>query len=75
MSEKAASAQKGLQDAVAARDANTQKRGEMRGQLFDAVGLAAALATPIKVAADFEQSMAKVGAVSRASDSELAVEW
>ncbi|MBE0470515.1 MAG: phage tail tape measure protein [Methyloprofundus sp.] len=69
--EKARKAQANLQSAMAARDANIAKRGQLRGQLFDTVALAAALGAPIKVAMEFEQSMAKVGAVSRASDAEL----
>lgn len=69
--EQARKAQSNLQDAISARDANLQKRGELRGQLFDAVALGAALGTPIKIAANFEQAMAKVGAVSRATDEEL----
>lgn len=61
--EKAAAAQKGLQDAITARDANTQKRGELRGQLFDAAALAASLAAPIKAAVQFESAMADVNKV------------
>lgn len=69
--EQARKAQTNLQDAISARDANMQKRGQLRGQMMDAVALAATLAAPIKVAMDFEQSMAKVGAVSRASGEDL----
>lgn len=70
--EKARSAQSGLQKTLAAQQANIQKRGELRGQLFDAAGLAVALGTPIKIAANFEQAMSKVGSISQATDEELA---
>jgi TP901 family phage tail tape measure protein len=64
--------QRRMQANLRAQDANTARRGELRGQLFDAVALGATLAAPVKVAMEFEQSMAKVGAVSRASGEELA---
>lgn len=52
---------------------NTQRGGELRGQLTDAVALGALLAAPVMVAATFEQAMARVGAVSRATDEELVL--
>ena len=70
--EKARGAQSSLQKTMSDIDANQQKRGKLRGQLFDAVAMGAALATPIKIAMDFESQMAKVGAVSQASDKDLA---
>ena len=69
--ETARRAQAGLQDALAAQQANLQKRSQLRGQLFDAVALGATLAAPIRTAANFEQAMAKVGAVSRASEDDM----
>jgi TP901 family phage tail tape measure protein len=69
--EAARKAQSNLQDAISARDANIAKRGQLRGQLFDAVALGATLGAPVKVAMEFEQAMAKVGAVSRASGEDL----
>ncbi|AIU39708.1 tail length tape-measure protein [Vibrio phage phi 2] len=70
--EKARAAQAALSKTMAAQDANMAQRGELRGQLFDAAGLAVALGAPVKIAAQFEQSMAKVGAVSNATDEQLA---
>lgn len=70
--ERARQAQANLQKTMAAQQANIANRQNLRGQLFDATALAVTLAAPIKIAAEFEQSMAKVGAVSRASDKELA---
>lgn len=53
-------------------DANKQVRSEKGGQLLGAVGIGAAMFTaPIMAAANFEQAMAKVGAISRASDADL----
>jgi TP901 family phage tail tape measure protein len=71
-SEKAKAAQMSLNKTMAAQEENMSKRSEMRGQLFDAAGLAVALAAPVKIAAQFEQSMAKVGAVSGATDAQIA---
>ncbi|MFL0805511.1 MAG: phage tail tape measure protein [Agarilytica sp.] len=47
------------------------KRSELRGQLFDAVALGAAVVAPIAVAVNFEASVAKLGAITRSSDEEL----
>lgn len=69
--EKARSAQVRLQTTMAKQQANISKRADLRGQLLDATALAVAMAAPIKVAAQFEQQMAKVAAVSGASDAEL----
>lgn len=70
--EKARGAQASLNKTMQAQQENMAKRGEMRGQLFDAAGLALAMAAPIKIAANFEQAMAKVGAVSNATDADMA---
>lgn len=69
--ERARSAQASLQKTLNAQQANVARRGELRGQLFDAAAMAVAIGTPIRIAANFEQSMDKVGAVSRATDGEL----
>lgn len=69
--DKARGAQSSLNKTMAAQQENMAKRGELRGQLFDAAGLAIAMAAPIKIAANFEQAMAKVGAVSNATDAEM----
>lgn len=47
----------------AAQQGNTAARGEARGALFDGVAMAATLAAPIKMAVDFESSMADVAKV------------
>lgn len=70
--EKAKAAQMSLNKTMAAQEANMENRENLRGQLFDAAGLAVALGTPIKIAAQFEQSMSKVGAVSNATDQQIA---
>ena len=70
--QKAQEAQQSLQKTMLAQQQNVQKRDNLRGQLFDAAGLAFALAAPVKVAAQFEQSMANVGAVANATDEEMA---
>ncbi|CAA0111853.1 Uncharacterised protein [BD1-7 clade bacterium] len=54
------------------RNSNKQRRNELRGELFDAVALGAVVVAPLRVAASFEQAMDKVGAVSRASESDMA---
>ena len=69
--DRARSAQASLNKTMAAQQANMAKRGELRGQLFDAAGLAIAMAAPIKIAANFEQAMAKVGSVSNATDADM----
>lgn len=69
--EKARAAQAKLQSTMAKQQANVAKRADLRGQLLDATALAVAMAAPIRVAAQFEQQMAKVAAVSGASDAEL----
>lgn len=70
--EKAQQAQSSLQKTMLSQQQNVQKRDSLRGQMFDAAALAVALAAPVRVAAQFEQQMAKVGAVSKASDKDLA---
>lgn len=66
-SEKAQAAQSKIQKTMAAQQANAQKRGELRGQLFDAAGLAASLAAPVKIAADWEQKQAEFNKVANGS--------
>jgi TP901 family phage tail tape measure protein len=70
--EQAREAQARMQRTMGDISANKAQRAELRGQMLDAVALAAALGTPIKMAMGFEQSMAEVGAVSRASTEDLA---
>ena len=47
----------------AAQQGNTAARGEARGALFDGVAMAATLGAPLKMAVEFESSMADVGKV------------
>jgi len=53
-------AQSRLQNVNAAIDRNMARRSNLRGQLFDAVALGAAIVAPIKMAVDFESAMADV---------------
>ncbi|MDL2279067.1 phage tail tape measure protein [Desulfovibrio sp. OttesenSCG-928-G11] len=57
---------------TAARDANKARRGDLRGGMIDTLALGASVALPAKFAIDFEDSMAKVGALARASKEDLA---
>ena len=54
-----------------AQEANKAQRADLRGQLFDAVALGATVVAPVKVAVDFEQSIAKLGAITRADEASL----
>lgn len=62
-SDKAQAAHEKMQKTMAAQEANMQKRGDMRGQLFDAAALAVSMAAPIKAAIQFESAMADVNKV------------
>ena len=57
-----------LSRAIQRQHAIKARRGELRGQLFDAAALGTSIALPVKVAIDFEQSIAKLGAITRASE-------
>lgn len=70
--DKARAAQASLQKTLGQMEANQSRRDELRGQMLDAAALAAAFAAPIKMAADFEQQMANVGAKGNATKEELA---
>ena len=50
---------------------NLDNRARYRGQMMETAALGLAMAAPIKKAAEFEQAMANVGAVSRASEEDL----
>jgi chromosome segregation ATPase len=54
-----------------AQEAVKAQRADLRGQLFDAVALGASVAAPVRIAVGFEQSIAKLGAITRASDESL----
>jgi hypothetical protein len=60
-----------LSQAIRAQEVNKARRADLRGQMFDAVALGATVVAPIKIAVDFEQSIAKLGAITRASDESL----
>lgn len=69
--DRAAKAQHALQKNVAAQQANMQKRGEYRGQLLDAVGLATALGAPVKMAMEWEQRLAEFNKVAGKTQDEV----
>lgn len=60
-----------LAQAMRAQEAMKARRADLRGQLFDAAALGTTIAAPIKVAVDFEQSVAKLGAITRADEASL----
>lgn len=60
---RAAKAQASLSDTMAKQQANLQRRGDLRGQLFDTAALAATFAAPIRAAMQFESAMADVNKV------------
>ncbi len=60
-----------LAQAMRAQEAVKARRADLRGQLFDAAALGTTIAAPIKVAVDFEQSVAKLGAITRADEASL----
>ena len=60
-----------LSQTMQAQQAVKARRSELRGQLFDAVALGAAVVAPLKVAIGFEQAMAKLGAITRSSSESL----
>jgi len=60
-----------LSKTMQAQQALKARRSELRGQLFDAVALGAAIVAPLRVAVGFEQSMAKLGAITRSTGDEL----
>lgn len=62
-----------LQKTMAQIEANQSRRADLRGQMIDAAALAVAFSAPIKMAADFEQQMANVGAKGNATKEELAL--
>lgn len=68
--EKARKAQAQLQTTMAKQQANKSVRADKRGQLLDAVGLAASLAAPIAQAVKFESAMADVNKVVEQTDAQ-----
>lgn len=68
---KASRAQEALQKNLAARQANKQKRSELRGQLFDAVALGGSLGVVVKQAMEWEQHLAEFNKVADISNEEL----
>ena len=61
-----------LTRAQQAQARNLEARSAYRAQMMDAVALGAALVAPVRTAMRFEQAMAEVGAVARASSDDLA---
>ncbi len=70
--EQVAAAQDRLQRSKGALDASKAQLAGMKGEVLASAGIVMALRAPIKVAAEFEQAMAKVRAVSGASAEEMA---
>lgn len=62
---------KKLTQSMRAQEAVKARRAGLRGQLFDAVALGTVIAAPVKIAVDFEQSIAKLGAITRADEKSL----
>ncbi|OOY43032.1 phage tail tape measure protein [Solemya velum gill symbiont] len=60
-----------LNQAMQAQEANKTRRADLRGQLFDVVALGASVAAPVSIAVNFEQSIARLGAITRSSDESL----
>ncbi len=60
-----------LNQAMRAQEANKAQRADLRGQLFDAVALGATVVAPVSIAVNFEQSIARLGAITRSSDDAL----
>jgi len=72
-SEKYAAAKTRMEQSQGAvQDARKQLSwGNMKGELLGSAGIALALGAPIKVAANFQQAMAKTGAVLNASEEDM----
>jgi TP901 family phage tail tape measure protein len=60
-----------LNQAMRAQEANKAQRADLRGQLFDAVALGATVVAPVSIAVNFEQSIARLGAITRSGDDAL----
>lgn len=73
-SDRLAQAQQRLQRSRAALEGTKKSLswGNIKGDVMASAGLAVALGAPVKVAADFEQAMARVGAVSGATGEDFA---
>jgi TP901 family phage tail tape measure protein len=74
---KAQAAQKAARENLGARAANKKSREEARGNLRSSLGTAAVAAAgvaawilPVKITADFEDSMVRAGALAKATDGE-----
>ena len=62
---------KKLSVSMKAVEANKAKQADLRGQLFDVAALGTTVVAPMTIAINFEQSMAKLGAITRSSDAAL----
>ena len=60
-----------LAKAQAAQQANRDRRGQLVGDMFGMVAVGTTLAAPAKLAIGFEDQMARVGAVSNATQQQL----
>jgi len=62
---------KKLSVSMKAVEANKAKQADLRGQLFDVAALGTTVVAPMTIAINFEQSIAKLGAITRSSDDAL----
>lgn len=60
-----------LGKAMRAQQANQSRRAELRGQLLDATALGASVVAPLNIAVQFEQSVAKLSAITGTGDIAL----
>lgn len=60
-----------LNQAVQAQQQLKARRADLRGQLFDAVALGASVIAPVRVAVNFEQSIARLGSITGADAASL----
>lgn len=62
---------KNLSVSMKAVEANKAKQADLRGQLFDVAALGTTVVAPMTIAVNFEQSIAKLGAITKSSDDAL----
>ena len=62
---------KKLSVSMKAVEANKAKQADLRGQLFDVAALGTTVVAPMTIAINFEQSIAKLGAITRSSEDAL----
>ena len=63
-----------LSAVMAQQQKRAAQRSDLRGQIFDTVAVGAAVAAPIRVAVGFEESIAKLEAITKSDDPALGQE-